>query len=550
MDWKTKKVDQFVILNKKLGEGQFGIVYRGHHRDDPTKFVAVKAIPMHKVQQSDLLQQHVMREISILTKIDHPNIVKLIHVTKTQSNLYMILEYCSDGDLGEYLSKKQDKRLSELEAVIFFKHIVNGFKKLFEEKVIHRDIKPQNILLNDGLAKIGDFGFARVVESELQLDLSRVGSPIYMAPQILEGKNFTNKCDVWSLGIMFYELLYGVTPWIGKFQFNNIAVGQIQLLDKITNQPLEFPQFPVRSQKVKTLLTRMLQYKEEDRISWQELFQNEIIAIDEAIIQQNVDQIAKEKDRLMRSVSLNKIYMNDNLILGYMKQNPNQIDDVIENIVSQEEAQIIQQLDSVYKFERNLAFFYNYVIQNLFTLIHKDCLDISQELCFQLMFLISKNQIIKMQDLYKNITKNTDNDYQIYFKSREFKQMLKHLQTDLDQSMKFFVEILRRCLQLQNQARQIVLNEQTKEFYQSYLQILDNNFQYSEEFYNVFMGTLQIVLEKFNHSKDLEKMKMRFYLRIVVDPKMIFDSYTYDFSKFYEEMQYIDAEQLNYFLKQ
>lgn len=79
----------------------------------------------------------------------------------------MVLEFCKDGDLAEYLEKKQDKRLSELEAVIFFKHVMKGFEVLYKEKVIHRDIKPSNILLHDGVAKIADFGFARMLKNEM-----------------------------------------------------------------------------------------------------------------------------------------------------------------------------------------------------------------------------------------------------------------------------------------------------------------------------------------------------------------------------------------------
>lgn len=79
----------------------------------------------------------------------------------------MFLEYCSDGDLKEYMQKKEEKRLSELEAVIFMRHIVEGFKKLYLQKIIHRDIKPANILLSNGVAKITDFGFARVIDSEM-----------------------------------------------------------------------------------------------------------------------------------------------------------------------------------------------------------------------------------------------------------------------------------------------------------------------------------------------------------------------------------------------
>lgn len=109
----------------------------------------------------------IKREIAILQKINHPNIVRLFDVARTGNYLYMFLEFCADGDLKEYIERNQEKRLSELEAVIFLKHIVEGFKKLYKAKIIHRDIKPANILLHNGVAKITDFGFARVIETEM-----------------------------------------------------------------------------------------------------------------------------------------------------------------------------------------------------------------------------------------------------------------------------------------------------------------------------------------------------------------------------------------------
>jgi serine/threonine-protein kinase ULK/ATG1 len=90
-----------------------------------------------------------------------------LDVARTSNYLYLILEYCADGDLREYLNRKEEKRLSEVETVIFMKHIIEGFKKLYKSKIIHRDIKPANILLHNGVAKITDFGFARVVETEM-----------------------------------------------------------------------------------------------------------------------------------------------------------------------------------------------------------------------------------------------------------------------------------------------------------------------------------------------------------------------------------------------
>jgi len=122
----------------------------------------------------------------------------------------MFFEFCQDGDLKAYLQNKEGKRLSEAEALLFFRQIVEGFKEIYRHEIIHRDIKPANILLHDNTVKISDFGFARAVESmHTPAYLSRLGSPLYMSPQILEGVKFCYKCDVWSVGVLFFEMLYG-----------------------------------------------------------------------------------------------------------------------------------------------------------------------------------------------------------------------------------------------------------------------------------------------------------------------------------------------------
>lgn len=107
-----------------------------------------------------------------------------MEVARTSSNLYLFFEYCKDGDLKHYL-KKHGGHLSISETLLVTRHIVEGFKHLNELKIVHRDIKPANILLSNGYAKIADFGFAKAMERNNEEFLTRVGSPLYMAPQML-----------------------------------------------------------------------------------------------------------------------------------------------------------------------------------------------------------------------------------------------------------------------------------------------------------------------------------------------------------------------------
>lgn len=179
-----------------------------------------------------------------------------------ESYLYIFLEYCDDIDLKKYLdlNKKKQKGLCEAEALLFMRHIIEGYKELHKNQIIHRDIKPANILLKQGIAKLSDFGFSRVVEdTETPGKFTLLGTPLYTAPEILKGSKFSSKCDVWSVGVMFYEMLEGKTPWTG----NDLT----DLRNNIMNRPLQFSEL-IRKNEIKDLLSKMLKVKDEERISW------------------------------------------------------------------------------------------------------------------------------------------------------------------------------------------------------------------------------------------------------------------------------------------
>lgn len=144
-------------------------------------------------------------EVQLWKELDHPNIVKFIDFSETPNNIYFFLEYCNGGDLDKLI--KAQGKLSEKDTLRYFTEIVDGCILLYKRSIIHRDLKPENILIHNGKAKIADFGFAKVIDYENREKAATqtyVGTPYYMAPQIINGLEYSIKCDVWSLGIMLY----------------------------------------------------------------------------------------------------------------------------------------------------------------------------------------------------------------------------------------------------------------------------------------------------------------------------------------------------------
>lgn len=173
----SKAIDNYV-LKEIVGEGQYGKVYKAFNTQTYALY-AVKVIRADKFKEVPKLQEFTLNEIKVLSKIEHPNIVRFVQMLKTSNNMYLIYEYCEHGTLEELINKK--KYLSESETISIAKQMLDAFRVLSDNNILHRDIKPSNILFNNGVIKLADFGFCKLLAPN-EMANTMVGSPIYMAP--------------------------------------------------------------------------------------------------------------------------------------------------------------------------------------------------------------------------------------------------------------------------------------------------------------------------------------------------------------------------------
>jgi len=233
--------DYDIFYDKCIGSGSFSHVYLGKCKNAAIikkysleeKFVAIKKIEIKKLSSST--KHIVSTEIEIMRSIcadPHPNIVQCYDIIENIANkcAYIVMEYCDSGDLASLIKKPIKEKFVQF----YFSQLTNGLRYLFDHNIIHRDIKPLNILLtnNKKILKIADFGFAkRKIENSLYDTIC--GSPLYMAPEIVSRQLYNEQTDLWSVGIILYEMLFGVNP------FNNCK-RMVDLIESI-NDEIEIP---------------------------------------------------------------------------------------------------------------------------------------------------------------------------------------------------------------------------------------------------------------------------------------------------------------------
>lgn len=197
--------------NKILGSGFNGKVFLSENLHNPSLKVAIKVIDKTKML-FDL--PNIMEEVQILSKLDHPNIVKYFETYNDKRYFYLIQEYVEGKQLFEYITSMPQARFTEQTACLYFKQIVEAILHCHTNNVIHRDIKPENIIVksNNSKVKLLDFGLNKSA-GDVMKHAGCTGSPFYMAPEVIKGSNYDFMCDMWSLGVLLYIFLSGFMPF-------------------------------------------------------------------------------------------------------------------------------------------------------------------------------------------------------------------------------------------------------------------------------------------------------------------------------------------------
>mmetsp|Transcript_11022 Transcript_11022/g.20570 ORF Transcript_11022/g.20570 Transcript_11022/m.20570 type:complete len:529 (-) Transcript_11022:131-1717(-) len=200
------------ILHEKLGQGGFGSVMKGVH-SETGEAAAIKFVPKKSFRQfSDL--QRVFQEIQALRNLRHPNIIRIMDVADNPDSICFIMEYASGGELRGYIEKM--KQLGEEDARSFFKQIVRAVHYIHSKKIIHRDLKLENILLDSSnRCKIVDFGLSDYVSSK-ERTVTDAGTEAYLAPEVYNGTSGDTdpyKIDSWALGVILYAMTHGKLPF-------------------------------------------------------------------------------------------------------------------------------------------------------------------------------------------------------------------------------------------------------------------------------------------------------------------------------------------------
>ena len=250
------KITDFTLINE-LGSGSFGRVLLVQHNKTGATY-AIKAID--KRTQANIQERiYFRREIEIMYRIHHPNVVKLFGHFEDNTYCYFIMEYIEGGNIYSYVPKNGIRSISTQQVASVIKDVISAtyFLHHMNPPIIHRDIKPENVLLGSGMkAKLTDFGWSNYMNGEYKRT-TVCGTPIYLAPEMINNTGHDEKVDIWCIGVLLFELMTGIQPWSGH---------DIQTVKhNISRLKINWPKNMDRT--AADLISKILRYNPEERIS-------------------------------------------------------------------------------------------------------------------------------------------------------------------------------------------------------------------------------------------------------------------------------------------
>jgi serine/threonine protein kinase len=313
-----------IFEKKNIGKGTFSNVFLGKYKD---KYVAVKIVFLEKLEQKIVNQLH--REIDIICLVQanpHPNIATYYRIINDGSKIIILMELCRGGEL----KREIDKGLSEEMIRKYYIQIIGGCRHLLDMGILHRDIKSSNILLTKDKQKIKiiDFGLSKIMTTDMNKTFC--GSPYYMSPELLGDDDYNSKSDIWSIGVLLYEMVYQRTP----FQYCQDVTA---LKYQISNSPIHFPSTrklkdPRKvSPELINLMKKLLNNDPKKRANWNDL--DDSIWIHGKSIEKNIDKKIDDLDEIFQFEDdfIEKKNYNENI---YNSNNRNSLSGNIQRNIS------------------------------------------------------------------------------------------------------------------------------------------------------------------------------------------------------------------------
>uniref|UniRef100_A0A4W2I758 Death-associated protein kinase 2 n=5 Tax=Bovinae TaxID=27592 RepID=A0A4W2I758_BOBOX len=322
--FKQQKVEDFYDIGEELGSGQFAIVKKCREKSTgleyAAKFIKKRQSP---ASRRGVCREEIEREVSILRQVLHPNVITLHDVFENRTDVVLILELVSGGELFDFLAQKES--LSEEEATSFIKQILEGVNYLHAKKIAHFDLKPENIMLLDKNIpiphiKLIDFGLAHEIEDGVEFK-NIFGTPEFVAPEIVNYEPLGLEADMWSIGVITYILLSGASPFLGDTKQETLA--------NITAVSYDFDEefFSQTSELAKDFIRKLLVKETRKRLTIQEALRHPwIMPVDsqQALMRResvvNLENFKKQYVRRRWKLSFSIVSLCNHLTRSLMKK--------------------------------------------------------------------------------------------------------------------------------------------------------------------------------------------------------------------------------------